>query len=121
MAGMWPPALAPVVSVMYLPTTPLELARPCGNCDDLELRSSRADSNALAASTTERDATWRSSPLVLSMYVTPVASPLLPTVTSRAIELVSRVSRPVASAGAMSTSGLEKFAFTEQPRLHWPQ
>jgi hypothetical protein len=55
------------------------------------------------------------------MYDTPVASPFGPTVTSRAIELVSRVSRPVASAGAMSTSGLEKFAFTVQPRLHWPQ
>ena len=55
------------------------------------------------------------------MYVTPVARPSEPTVTSRAIALVSSVRRPVASAGAISTSGLEKFAFTAQPRLHWPQ
>ena len=118
---MKPETSLPVVSVMYLPTTPLELASPCGNIDDLELSSSRADSNALAARTTTRAATWRSSPLALSMYDTPVARPSRPTVTSRAIELVSSVSRPVASAGAMRTSGLEKLALTEQPRLHWPQ
>ena len=46
------------------------------------------------------------------MYDTPVARPSLPTVTSRAIAFVISVSLPVASAGAMSTSGLEKFAFT---------
>ena len=55
------------------------------------------------------------------MYETPVASPSFPTVTSRAMALVTRRRRPVASAGAMRTSGLEKFAFTLQPRLHWPQ
>ena len=55
------------------------------------------------------------------MYETPVASPSRPVVTSRAIASVISVSRPVSSAGAMSTSGLEKFAFTVQPRLHAPQ
>ena len=100
---------------------PLELASPCGNCDDFELSSSRADSNALAASTTTRRVDVLSSPLSLSMYATPVARPSLPTVTSRAIAFVISVSFPVSSAGAMSTSGLEKFAFTVQPRLHWPQ
>jgi hypothetical protein len=28
---------------------------------------------------------------------------------------------PVAIAGVSSTFVLEKFAFTAQPRLHWPQ
>jgi hypothetical protein len=50
-----------------------------------------------------------------------VASPSRPTVTSRAMALVTSVSRPVLSAGAMSTPGLEKLAFTRQPRPHWPQ
>src|SRR5689334_3114431 len=106
---------------MYLPTVPLEFASPCGNLDDLELSRMRDDSSALAASTTTRARMNLSSPVVLSMYDTPVASPSLPTCTSRAIALVMSVSLPVLSAGAMSTSGLEKFAFTAQPRLHWPQ
>ena len=76
---------------------------------------------SLAASTTTFARTCRSSPVARSMYDTPVARPSLPTVTSRAIAPVSSVSRFVAMAGAMSTSGLEKFAFTEQPRLHCPQ
>ena len=55
--GMKPLTLRPVVSVRYLPTTPLELPRPCGNFDDFELSRSRADSQALAASTTMRACT----------------------------------------------------------------
>ena len=55
------------------------------------------------------------------MYETPVARPSGPTVTSRAIAFVISVSLPVASAGAINTSGLEKFDFVWQPRLHWPQ
>jgi hypothetical protein len=118
---MKPETSVPVVSVMYLPAVPLEFASPCGKSDDFELSSRRADSSALAASTTIFPSTWRSSPEFLSTYDTPVARPSLPIVTSRAIALVISVSFPVASAGAISTSGLEKFAFTEQPRLHWPQ
>jgi hypothetical protein len=97
---------------------PLPLASPCGKDDDVEFSSSRALSSALAASTTTLARTWRSSPLALCTYETPVASPSRPTVTSRAIASVISVSLPVASAGAISTSGLEKLAFTEQPRLH---
>jgi hypothetical protein len=44
----------PVVSVRYLPTVPLEFASPCGNIADLEFSRMRADSQALAASTTMR-------------------------------------------------------------------
>src|SRR5216684_7484874 len=119
--GMNPPTSVPVVSVMYLPTVPLAFARPLGERDDRELSSSRADSNALAASTTTLARTWRSVPVVLSTYATPLARPLGSTKTSRAMALVTRVSLPVARAGAMRTLVDVKFAFTLQPRLHWPQ
>src|SRR5688500_6074787 len=39
---------------MYLPTVPLEFARPSGNADDRELSSRRAVWRALAARTTTR-------------------------------------------------------------------
>src|ERR1019366_3847274 len=61
--GMKPATLAPVVSVMYFPTTPLVLARPLVFRDDFELSSSRAVSHELAASTTTLARTCLSSPL----------------------------------------------------------
>src|SRR5439155_23184962 len=118
---MKPDTDAPVVSVRYLPTVPLELARPLGKRLDFEFNNRRAVSQALAASTTMRARTCSSAPVRLLTYETPVASPSGPTVTSRAIALVMSVSFPVCCAGAMSTSGLERFAFTVQPRLHCPQ
>src|SRR5688572_15708267 len=118
---MKPRTLVPVVSVRYLPTTPLELPRPCGNRDDFELSSSRAVSQALAAITTIRPRAWFSPPVVLSIYATPVARPSSPTVTSRAMAFVTMVRRLVASAGGISTDGDEKFAWEAQPRPHWPQ
>src|SRR2546430_13876007 len=119
--GMNPPTSVPVVSVMYLPTVPLEFARPLGNGDDLELSSRRAVSRALAARTTTLARTRASAPVVLSTYATPVARPLESTSTSRAIAFVTRVSLPVASAGAIRTLVAGKVALTRQPRLHWPQ
>src|SRR5437870_13451850 len=74
--GMNPETSVPVVSVMYRPTTPLELARPFGNRADFELRSRRADSHALAARTTTRARTRASAPEVLSTYAAPRARPL---------------------------------------------
>ena len=65
--GMNPVTPVPVESVRYLPTLPLELPRPCGNFADLELRRMRADSQALAATTTMRARTWFSRSDVLSM------------------------------------------------------
>src|SRR5205823_12180179 len=64
--GMNPPTSVPVVSVMYLPTVPLEFARPFGNRDDLELSSRREVSRALAARTTTLARTRRSAPVALS-------------------------------------------------------
>src|SRR2546428_6635873 len=101
--GMNPPTSVPVVSVMYLPTVPLEFARPFGNGDDVELSSRRAVSKALAARTTTLARTRRSVPVVLSTYATPVARPLASTSTSRAIALVRRVSFPVARAAPIKT------------------
>src|SRR6267154_764567 len=69
--GMNPPTSVPVVSVMYLPTVPLEFARPSGNRDDFELSSRRAVSRALAARTTTLARTRRSVPVALSTYARP--------------------------------------------------
>jgi hypothetical protein len=49
--------LEPTVSIRYLPTTPEEFARPFGWRGDFELSRRRADSHALAASTTVRQRT----------------------------------------------------------------
>ena len=64
---MNPATSVPVVSVRSFPTCPLELASPLGNFGDFELSSSRADSRALAASTTTRALTFLSAPVTVSM------------------------------------------------------
>src|SRR5215468_4356386 len=51
-AGISPQPSLPTESVRYLPTLPVEFPKPSGNDGDLELRSRRADSHALAATTT---------------------------------------------------------------------
>src|SRR5688572_32089523 len=118
---MKPATSLPVVSVRYCPTTPLELARPCGNCVDVELSRMREDSHELAASTTTLARMGSSRPVAVSMYDTPVASPWSFTVTSRAIAFVMMRRRFVCWAGNNSTLGDEKLEFVMQPRLHWPQ
>ncbi len=119
--GMKPATSVPVLSVRYLPTMPLALAIPCGKRDERELRRMRADSQALAASTTTRARTCLSLPSARSTYDTPVARPFASTVTSRAMAPVTSRSFPVCSAGSMSTPLLVKLALTVQPRLHCPQ
>src|SRR5205085_11914121 len=106
---------------VHSPAGPLRCARPSGNAGGLELRSTRAVSSALPARTPTLAGTCRSDPVLLSTYATPEARPGLSTVTSRAIALVTSVRRPVVKAGAISTLVEVKFAFTRQPRLHWPQ
>jgi hypothetical protein len=97
------------------------LASPFGCRVERELSSRRADSQALAASTTIFARTCLSRPVALSTYETPVARPSASVVTSRAIAPVRIVSRPVASAGGSSTPGTEKFELVAQPRPHCPQ
>src|SRR5581483_11735623 len=118
---MWPLTLRPVESVRYLPTVPLELARPSGKRPDCEFNNSRADSHALAARTTILARTAYSRASAVFTYDTPVARPLESVVTSRAIALLMMRSLPVASAGGSKTDGDEKFACVAQPRPHWPQ
>ena len=118
---MCPETPAPVVSVRYLPTTPLEFASPFGNWVDFELSRSRAVSIALAASTTTFARTCSSVPVFLSMYDDAVRQPVRADRHFARHRVGESVSLPVCSAGAISTSPLEKFAFTWQPRLHWPQ
>src|SRR5580692_3473638 len=118
---MTPQPSLPTESVKYLPTTPEEFASPSGNCADFEFKSKRADSQALAASTTARAFTRFSVRVPLSMYETPSALPSLPTITSRAIAPVTIVSLPVAIAGGIITWLELKFEAVTQPRPHWPQ
>src|SRR5580704_7428141 len=118
---MMPQPSLPTESVRYLPTAPEELAIPSGNCVDLEFRSSRADSHALAARTTARAFTRFSVRVALSMYETPSALPSDPTKTSRAIAPVTIVSFPVFIAGGIITWLELKFDAVTQPRPHWPQ
>ncbi len=119
--GTNPMTSVPVVSVRYFPTVPLELASPWGNMALRELRRIRADSQALAASTTTRARTCSSRPVSLSMNTTPVASPRRSWVTSRTIALVRSVRLPDCRVGKISTLGDVKFALTVHPRLHCPQ
>src|SRR5580704_4676844 len=119
--GKYPSPPLPTESIKYLPTVPEEFARPSGNEGDLELSSSRADSQALAASTTARALMRFSERVALSMYETPCALPSGPTSTSRAIAPVINVSLPVAIAGGISTWLELKFDAVVQPRPHCPQ
>src|SRR5918995_4040872 len=98
-AGTLADMLEPTVSIRYLPTMPDEFASPFGCRDDLELSSRRADSHALAASTTVRQRTCRSLPLVLSMYDTAVTLPASSVISSRAMALAITCTLPVFIAG----------------------
>jgi hypothetical protein len=111
----------PVESVRYLPTFPVLFPIPCGKREDFEFSRMRADSHALAASTTMRARTWFSRLVFLSIYETPVAVPVSSVVTSRAIACGMIFRRSVSRAGPISTVGDEKFECVAHPRLHWPQ
>ena len=119
--GMKPPTDRPVESVRFFPSWPLEFDSPFGCRDDLEFNIRRADSQALAASTTALARTVYSWPSAVFTYDTPVASPLVSVSTSRAIAPVMIFSLPVARAGGRKTDVDEKFECVAQPRPHWPQ
>src|SRR5215470_4180130 len=120
-AGISPQPSLPTESVRYLPTLPVEFPKPSGNDGDLELRSRRADSHALAATTTAFVYTRFSVFVALSMYETASAFPSLPTTISRAIAPVINGSLPVAMAGGSRTWLELKFDAVMQPRPHCPQ
>src|SRR4028118_783035 len=119
--GNIPPCEAPVESCRYLPTSPLLLAMPLGAVPDFELSIMRADSQALAASTTVLPRTSYSSMSSLFTYETPVASPFLSVNTSRTIALEINSRLPVFNAGMTRQDDAEKSAYALQLRLHCPQ
>ena len=113
---------APVESFKYLPTTPLELAKPFGKRELFEFNNKRAVSPALAAKTTIFPFTVYSCIVPVWIYDTPVAKPVAGSVnTSRAIANGNMVKLPVAAEGLINTDDDEKSAYAEQPRLHCPQ
>src|SRR5262252_6043651 len=100
---------------------PEELASPSGKSVEDVFSNKRADSQALAATTTDLAYTRFSAREALSIYETPLALPFLSTRTSRAIAPVIRVRRPVFCAGGMSTWLELKLEARRQPRPHCPQ
>src|SRR6185503_14318296 len=105
----------PPLNIRYLPTAPLELARPCGNRFDLEFNNSRGVSAPLAQTKTAF-ARWKISFLSASKYLTPVARPLASVSTFLTYEFGRTSQRPVATAfGIIVTSELD-FARTSQPK-----
>ena len=75
-----------------------------------EFNNKRADSQALAASTTTFPFTWYSCISCVFTYDTPVAKPSLFVTTSRAIALVITSQLPVFIAGITRTDEAEKSA-----------
>src|SRR4029079_169439 len=114
-------APAPLPVIRYLPTTPLEFARPSGNFGDFESSKSRADSEPFADSTTAF-AFWKCSRLSASKYVAPVTRPFLSTGISRTY-LYGRISQfPVATARGSTVAAELERAPTWQPKPeHMPQ
>src|SRR5437764_1432954 len=106
--------LNPVESVRFLPTCPDEFAT-------FELSSRRADSHALAATTTALQRTCFSVRVALSTYDTAVILPPAPVISSRAIAPVITVSLPVFMAGKIIAWLDENADAVWHPRPHWPQ
>src|SRR5689334_25181725 len=113
--------LKPVESVRLRPTCPEEFASPFENRDDLELSSSRADSHALAATTTALQRTCFSVRVALSTYETAVTLPSPLVISSRAMAPVNIVSRPVFIAGKIIAWLDENAEAVWHPRPHFPQ
>ena len=103
------------MNIRYLPTTPLEFARPFGKWLDADKRSSRGVSEPLQHSTTAR-ARWNCSFLFSSKYVAPVTRPFLSTSIRRTWLLGRTSHRPVASAIGMTVYSVDDLARNSQPK-----
>src|SRR6185295_3829386 len=100
---------------------PDSFASPFGNRPDFEFSSSRADSHALAATTTLRQRICLSVRVALSTYETAVTFPEASVISSRAIAPVITLRRPVFIAGKI-IAWLELNADAVwQQRPHCPQ
>ena len=109
------------MSVRFLPTWPEPFAMPLGNFVDFEFSSNRADSQALAATTTARQRICFSVLVVLSIYDTAFTRPLSSTNSSRAIALLMIERFPVFIAGKIMAWLDVKAEAVRHPRPHCPQ
>src|SRR5271154_1844506 len=100
---------------------PEVFAMPLGKRGDFEFNSKRADSHALAATTTARQRICFSVRVALSTYETAVTLPEASVISSRAIAPVITVSFPVFIAGKIIAWLDEKADAETQPRPHCPQ
>src|SRR2546422_993964 len=97
---------------------PDSLAIPFGNRGDFELSSRRADSHALAATTTVRQRIFVSVRMALSTYDTAVTLPSASVISSRAMAPVITCSFPVFIAGKIIAWLELKADAVCQPRPH---
>src|SRR5438093_7756328 len=106
----------------YLPSVPLEFARPSGNCALLEFNSRRTVSIVDAFRKTIRDVysiSWRVS---VSITRTPLTRPRFGSYNTSATALCGRNVRfPVAAAAGSVALRLEKYDRVMHPFSHEPQ
>src|SRR5439155_7250278 len=100
--------------IMFLPTKPLEFARPSGKRFDLELSSRRGVSAPLAHTTTAF-ARWKISLLSVSKYLTPVTRPCGDVSILRTYDPGRISHRFVATAFGITVTSELDFARTSQP------
>jgi hypothetical protein len=106
----------------YLPSVPLEFARPSGNCGLFELSSSRTDSTADAHMKTIRDVNSVSCRVTALITRTPRARPCFASYsTSAAMLWGNRVRLPVARAAGSVAAMLLKYECVTHPFSHGPQ
>ena len=94
---------------------------PSGQMRDFEFSMMRADSRHDAATTTTRERTSTSSPVLRSMYATPLARPFPSTRMFFASALVLNSRLLVASARGRNLHGVEKNEPVSHPVVHAPQ
>src|ERR1700683_3766969 len=97
---------------------PEVFAMPLGKRGDFEFSSSRADSHALAATTTARQRICCSVRVALSTYETAVTLPEALVISSRAMAPVKTVTLPVFIAGKIIAWLDENAEADIQPRPH---
>src|SRR5579871_6588709 len=107
---------APLSHIRFLPTRPLEFARPSGKRADFDMSSSRGVSTPLAQTTTFR-ARCLTSRLRASKYTAPLARPWLSISILRTYELGRISQRPVFSATGITVARVLDLARTSHPNI----
>src|SRR5688572_6458776 len=116
-----PAAREEPLNIRFLPTMPLELARPSGKRADSDRNNSLGVSAPFALSTT---AFARCACIVpsASQYTTSFTRPLSSVLTRATVQFVRSSQLPLASASGIIVTSVEDFADTSQPKpLQKPQ